>query len=678
MFLNGYPYTDFHELNLDWLIKEFTALKTAIEQFVAINALKYADPIQWNITRQYEKNTIVIDPLTGTAYISVQPVPSGVALTRTEYWTVVFDLGSFVTRAAQNFTGRWESETTTTATFATNTGEWLVWGDVLYKALSNIIAGDTYVVGSNIEHFTMEDLYNAYLDTISSILEMIGDLNELTTTDKSSIVNAINSLVSVTTNIYEFVGTGPLATSSQILSGAINEIVNYGLAEPYTPIQEGHLIYTNTDTNKTTKVYYAIIDKKYKPRLVMAGETLKDANNNFIVADVGAVSVREKATVAINASTMHSSDTTSGTIIIDGVVKHINDTSYAEWHTYDLENLYMTEDGILHVIDTFASIDDMLALNPVWSFNGWQAIYKNGSIVSGVRDDYLYPHTDIAQDINGNYLVMTCGGREIYNHGMDYADVVDCIMNKIGFNAVLIYGCDGGGSSSLVTHQIRQNGLVENEVRKVPTMLVFTAENAHTYSDYESGYSDYLADIEEKKLKTTINSTSSYPNITLVGPNINTIGLQFYSRVSAGQYFDYVQLMKLGYDNANHRMYIDALNGSDQYHNILSLDESNDHAKLIGKEVLRGSTIKQYSGTQTTNASGALDSNTFISGGGIPSTAIILDVIAPDGDGVFIPYIYNNRYWFYKKDAGSWTNKTNREGTIRITWMTSPAVTSIT
>ena len=106
-FFNEYPYTDFHELNLSWVIKELRTFATTLEQFVSINALKYADPIQWNITKQYEKNTIVIDPLTGVAYISVQPVPIGVELTREEYWTVVFDLGSFVTRAAQNFTYKW-------------------------------------------------------------------------------------------------------------------------------------------------------------------------------------------------------------------------------------------------------------------------------------------------------------------------------------------------------------------------------------------------------------------------------------------------------------------------------------------------------------------------------------------------------------------------------------------
>ena len=192
---NTYPYLNINDLNLDFILNAIREMKYEVTNFVSINAIKYADPIQWNITSQYEKNTIVIDPVTGTAYISVAPVPSGVSLTRPEYWTVVFDLGSFVTRAAQNFTSRWESDTTTTATFATSTGNWLVWGDVLYKALTNITAGDTYVVGSNIEHFTIEDLYNAYLNTVAQILAMIGDLDDLNTINKTDLVSAINEIV---------------------------------------------------------------------------------------------------------------------------------------------------------------------------------------------------------------------------------------------------------------------------------------------------------------------------------------------------------------------------------------------------------------------------------------------------------------------------------------------------
>ena len=190
-----FPYTNFHDLNLTWILNELKTLEHTINEFVSINALKYADPIDWNITSQYEKNTIVIDPITGVAYISVQAVPSGVALTNTDYWTVVFNLGTFITKSALNFTDRVEAQTTLTATFTSTPGDWLIWGDVLYKALSNIIPGDQYVVGSNIEHFTMADVYYQYLNTINNILTVIGDTNNLITSDTTDLVRAINSVL---------------------------------------------------------------------------------------------------------------------------------------------------------------------------------------------------------------------------------------------------------------------------------------------------------------------------------------------------------------------------------------------------------------------------------------------------------------------------------------------------
>ena len=208
-----FPYTNFHDLNLTWILNELKTLEHTINEFVSINALKYADPIQWNIVTQYEKNTIVIDPLTGTAYISVQPVPSGVALTNTDYWTVVFDLGSFVVRAAKNFTDKFEEETTLTATFPSAVNDWLIWGDVLYRVLSPITAGDQYVVNSNIIHFTAEDV--------------IGHIQDLNTTDQSNLVAAINELDLERANlkIYNVVDYGAVADGVTDCTQAFNDTI---------------------------------------------------------------------------------------------------------------------------------------------------------------------------------------------------------------------------------------------------------------------------------------------------------------------------------------------------------------------------------------------------------------------------------------------------------------------
>lgn len=93
-FYDKFPYTNFQEINLDRIIKELMEVKEGLQFVIDNSSLKYADPIEWNITTQYQANTVVIDPATGIAYISTKPVPNNVQITDTGYWTKVFDLSA--------------------------------------------------------------------------------------------------------------------------------------------------------------------------------------------------------------------------------------------------------------------------------------------------------------------------------------------------------------------------------------------------------------------------------------------------------------------------------------------------------------------------------------------------------------------------------------------------------
>jgi len=141
------PYTNFHDLNLDWIIEVLNEFNTKLSNFVSLATIKYADPLLWDITNQYEANTVVVDR-NGNAYLSVQPVPSGVSLDRTEFWTKIGNFDELWADVKRAITPNDEGHSpTATADRAVND---LVWVDgALVRVTKAMTAGDSYVPGSN-------------------------------------------------------------------------------------------------------------------------------------------------------------------------------------------------------------------------------------------------------------------------------------------------------------------------------------------------------------------------------------------------------------------------------------------------------------------------------------------------------------------------------------------------
>lgn len=141
------PYTNFHDLNLDWIIEVLNEFNTKLTNFVSLATIKYANPIQWNITSQYEANTVVVDS-NGNAYLSVKPVPSGVSLDRTEFWTKIGNFDELWADVKKAITPTDEGHSPS-ATDARAVND-LVWVDgALVRVTRAMIAGDAYVPGSN-------------------------------------------------------------------------------------------------------------------------------------------------------------------------------------------------------------------------------------------------------------------------------------------------------------------------------------------------------------------------------------------------------------------------------------------------------------------------------------------------------------------------------------------------
>ena len=117
MFEN-WPYTNFHDLNLDWILKtmreQVAEIKSKTDLINAntadIDELKrqtaeLEDQIQsliesgfspsfagdWDINTVYPKWSLVYVPASGTSYMAIQNVPAGIAITNTNYWQLTAD-----------------------------------------------------------------------------------------------------------------------------------------------------------------------------------------------------------------------------------------------------------------------------------------------------------------------------------------------------------------------------------------------------------------------------------------------------------------------------------------------------------------------------------------------------------------------------------------------------------
>ena len=170
----NFPYTNYHDINLDRIIQQLMEVKEGL-QFVIDNAsLKYADPLQWSITHQYQANTVVIDPETGIAYISTKPVPDNILITDTGYWTQIFDLSEMFRTIKESIS--FNLETGSNSAHSYQTGNYIFVDSVLYKVISDISVGTAFAENVNIKKVSVTD----ELETAeTNITTLLGDVSRL-------------------------------------------------------------------------------------------------------------------------------------------------------------------------------------------------------------------------------------------------------------------------------------------------------------------------------------------------------------------------------------------------------------------------------------------------------------------------------------------------------------------
>ena len=136
-----------------------------MQQYMETSSITYADPFQWDITSQYARNTLVIDPETGTAYLSLQPVPSGVQITNTEYWTPVFTMQNFTDSLKTAITTVPQQENGQAATQEIPANSVFFVGDVLCTNKDVIPVTSIVVIGSNCRQVSVIELLVSLMNT---------------------------------------------------------------------------------------------------------------------------------------------------------------------------------------------------------------------------------------------------------------------------------------------------------------------------------------------------------------------------------------------------------------------------------------------------------------------------------------------------------------------------------
>ena len=287
-----FPYTNFHDLNLDWILHAIQSMDKKLDEFVASNVLSYADPIQWDIETQYAKNTVVVDPKTGTAYMSINPVPVGQLLTNKYYWQPIFNYDEIVNTLKKQIAAV-QADQNNIIPVAANQNE-LVWvANKLYRLTKSLDAGSKIIENENAVPVTVEEIIN---DIVALITQEISDRSALIKTDENG-----NTLITTSKKITE---------SAPDITLDVTNGLTYKMPARFSDCFNSVPM---KDTNGNT---YNVLTSTDNTKYVLTGYT---AESLGVIADDSSEKVREDNRNIINAALSEGK-----TILFGKKTYHIN------------------------------------------------------------------------------------------------------------------------------------------------------------------------------------------------------------------------------------------------------------------------------------------------------------------------------------------------------------------
>lgn len=164
--LDGHMY----QYDLGWMIHQILQFKNDLDTAIDLKTIHYADPIDWIITTQYAPNTVVVDPKSGTAYMSKRAVPAGILLDNTDYWVVIFNYQRIYDKIMDGVAFNDRDNITASKDLLVNDMVWF--GGDLYRCTRPISQGSKYIPGTNLTPITIADSLATYYgrDRVAQVL----------------------------------------------------------------------------------------------------------------------------------------------------------------------------------------------------------------------------------------------------------------------------------------------------------------------------------------------------------------------------------------------------------------------------------------------------------------------------------------------------------------------------
>lgn len=218
-----------------------------MQQYIETSSISYADPIQWDITKQYPRNTVVVT-VNGDGYLSTQPVPIGIDIDNEDYWTKIGNFSELWGSVKLAITPVDEKlKTTASEARAVNDLVWL--NNDLYIITKAMDAGTRYIEGTNCKK--------------TDIGEQLNDLNTKVENNKSSVDSSIEqintNIENINTNLNNKIDKNTVGDLNQTVSGAYN--VNAGNVN--AKVDNLHVEFDSTNSSrdiiKTTRITEPVV-----------------------------------------------------------------------------------------------------------------------------------------------------------------------------------------------------------------------------------------------------------------------------------------------------------------------------------------------------------------------------------------------------------------------------------